>query len=207
MPFDIDAIVVTPIDTWNTVDIPIGIPVENDDGFEAAYIQARRNVVQGYYGGGNNLNWTPKELKATKDPIILADKETMDAIKSISTELIDTILGTLKESYKIRLDSIENLEYNVFIESEQSTDTRQLYQNFNTILTHYKKLISGKQISYVDKYYLGLVEECALRRYSIEHSKYKYYPRLKAKVNYGNAELLTKILSITQIGRGTVKCQ
>ncbi len=159
----------------------------------------------------------PKKKKDT-NKVVEIDKATLAVIQEITEEIINDSLNKLLDIYKNRLDFIEARDYNSLVESVVGQQDRYLgqiapeaysYRNFENSLVSLNELVSGKPIAnygYQGEY-LAKLEEKAKQRYSIEHSKYRYYPRLKGTVKYGNPELLAKILAVTQIGKGKIVCK
>lgn len=157
----------------------------------------------------------PKKKKEALK-VVEIDKATFNVIKEISEEIIQESLYILQNIYKNRLDFIENNDYNGLLESVPNRNDghrvapeSESFLNFENTIISWAELAGGSIISNygMQRRYLERLEKKAKQRYSIEHSKYKYYPRLKGTVKYGNPELLVKLLSITQIGKGKVVCK
>ncbi len=163
-------------------------------------------------------DWRFQELpkkKSNEIKIVTIDKETFGVLRELTDEIIKESLISLENIYKNRLDFIENMDYNGLLESApqrvegERAPESESFLNFENTLTSWDELTKGDVISnygYQHRY-LTKLEEKAKQRYNIEHSKYKYYPRLKGAVKYGNPELLAKVLTVAQIGKGKVICK
>lgn len=157
------------------------------------------------------------EVKFKKGVIkeVIIDEETYKAIEDITQELIFEDLEILREIYEKRLDFVARRDYNALIESYPHGDDDNgimesvSFRRFENTALNFALLAQGNTISMHGQQaaYLKRLEEKAQQRYNIEHSKYQYYPRLKSKVKYGNAELLAKILTVAHIGKGKVICK
>lgn len=155
------------------------------------------------------------EFKFKKNVVkeIKIDKETYAAILSITDELLAEDLAVLKEIHEKRLDFIDRKDYTAIIgsytieEDEEHEESIRFHRLQNTQVS-FALLAQGAAIPATSGQvqYLKHLEDRAQERYNIEYSVYKYYPRLKSKVKYGDADLLSKILAVTQIGKGKVIC-
>lgn len=147
-------------------------------------------------------NWLPKELMGDgkKNKEIKIDKAILPVIEGIVNEIVEKAIEEIKSIYKIKLDNLENLEYTGFFDDAEHRENH-LINTIHKAAETFKKLTTSQPIDDYSHQFLLHVEEIALKRYHIDYSKYKYYPRLKQKVKYGDTELLNKILSVTQVHR------
>ncbi len=167
---------------------------------------------QPYILDENTRDWLPQELKKKKQTVkeILTEKPVLDIIEDISAELIEEEVAKLKRIYQIKLDTLAVQDYNELLQAGHNIqdDESIIYYNFQRYALSFTRLKSSDILqSDKDSFYLTSVESKAKIRYHKDYSKYKFYPRLKAKVEYGDGELLSKIMAITQIGKGRVVCK
>lgn len=154
--------------------------------------------------------WQPNEYKELKNKkkIVNITKEAFVSITVISQELTTKYMKQLQNIYQKRVDNISTFNYTNLVELMQENEDHSIYSNFTMVAMGYDDLSNGVEL-YSDRHgiYLKALEEQALIKYDKNHSKYRFYPRLKDKVTYGNPELLAEILTVTRIGRGKVVCK
>lgn len=190
---------------------PVGIPAyEDDDGAEGEDIFALDDAVA-------VRDWRmPSSIKknaSNKVKEVYIDYTTYSAINELTEEILQENFQTLGNNYKNKIDILEKKDYTTLLEeinrNRDDNSEREILNLIAYTMATWKDIESGKSINCHDYagLYLTRLEDKAKSKYSIEHSKYKFYPRLKKSVKYGNPELLSNILKVTQIGKGKVICK
>lgn len=145
----------------------------------------------------------PKEYKKKNVVEFKLSLEAKDAIFSISEAIIKDLKALIIEKLQLRVNLTLSENYNdlrglVATDNIPYEELFLMQNSFNNLQN--KKALTNK----ADNFYLSKLIEESRKLYDIEYSKYKYYPRLKAKIKYGNTELLEEILTFTQFNKGIV---
>lgn len=152
----------------------------------------------------NTQNYSRYLNKKQELKVLIIDKETYEAISTIVTELHNELQEHLDNTIKLYTQLAAYKSYAELVNGETSS----IYITANNICiieSDWKTMLSGGVVGR-STYLFKEIANKAFIKYSMEHSKYKYYPRLKKSMQYGNEELLKKIMSVVNIGEGKIIC-
>jgi hypothetical protein len=158
---------------------------------------------------GNSIPSTPSPSPRSAPEITLTiSLAVYDFIVEVKDTVVEQTRKELLLQYKKTIDLIENIDYAGYMEYYNAGECTigLLTDTLQKVLASFNMMRQGNMYRWRNDRLLALVERTARERYDINQSKYRYYPRLKSKVKYGNPELLNSILAVTQLDKGKIIC-
>lgn len=199
----------------NRVLWPSALPPARSNPIERHYFD-EEDAIQEYDGSlrgssRGEREWKPDNLKKIK-PKIRAITPSHKC-KAAIIEIVSDLCMSYHNKFKRNLSYISELAAH----EEGMLELLRLNENDDSVVFSVNDLYTYKQIQNEFKQitngmpwgrgsyslFFSLLEDEAKKKYDKNH-KYKYYPRLKATIKYGDEELLNEILSITQLEKGSL---
>lgn len=146
-----------------------------------------------------------------KEPIKTVSKEASAELWTILKLLKEESLKRLSIIYSERLTNISNndIEFSIdVIENGLSEPEYSMHRYITVCSNVLHHMLRNEAFTPHDRVVWNYITDKINKKFNIEYSKYKYYPRLKNKVKFGNAEILNELLEISDVDRGKpVLCQ
>ena len=179
---------------------PQALPTRlNDEAFNTPWLQHAIETLAAQQAAPTPIGAQQAAFQVT------GDDETREAIIALSEIIINKRIDKLRNSYILRQKYITEGNWADLLShiNTEGSDLELQSDIVNSIKGCYE-VMEGKHLSFAFDYFLTDLEKLALETYHIDYSVYKYYPRLKRAVKYGNPALLDKILAITSIKQGNI---